>query len=129
MLGMTIVLCIFSFIAVWLGVSLKESSLVIVGFIVIGLLLLIKQRFRVVVDDSQISCRGLLCENSVRLVDVVEVKRVADCGWPADRFCGPDTYEIIGAQSKVRINFKYFPIECRNEVFSKLKDNTDQKNG
>jgi hypothetical protein len=121
MLGLTVILSFVGVLSLYAGVYGNSPAFVVVGVAAISLLIAIRIRFRVRFDGQQLSSSGFFSTKTVRWAEITSVVRMADAGYPKDRFHGPYVYEFQTATDSLQINFKLFPLECMTEVMKRVE--------
>lgn len=103
------------------GVTHNEIGMVILGIGPLAWLLAIRLRLRVIVGDNYIEYTGLFSTKRIKISDITESCWMVKLGYPTDRFYGPYTYRIRTPHQSLKINFKFFPLECMRDVRGKLE--------
>jgi hypothetical protein len=100
----------------------SEIKMVILGAVPLIWLLAIRIRLKVTISDGYLEYRGLLASKRIRLLDVTDCRSMESLGYPYDRLYGPYTYRIKTPAESLKINFKFFPLECMNSVLANLPE-------
>ena len=116
MLGLTVILLLLSIMSLYTGIESNQDFMIVIGIIILLLLMTIRVRFKVSFDENQLQSTGFFSTKTLRLKEITSVVRMADCGFPKNRFYGPHVYEFKGLCNSLKINFKLFPIECMNNI-------------
>ena len=111
---------LFSFIG---GAILYEKPLfVIPGVLLIALLVIIRSRFKVVVDDKQIEYTGFFPTKVILFSDIVHSGWMFEHGYSRDRFYGSFVYEILSKNNRIKINFRLFPLDLMKKVLDTIEN-------
>lgn len=86
------------------------------------LLLVIRFRFKVVVDEKEIECTGFFTKQTIEFVDIVHSGWMYKHGYSRDKFYGSFVYEILSKNTCIRINFKLFPLDSMSKVIEMLEN-------
>ena len=124
MAGLTCLLLFMALLCIGVGIQAQAVGMIIVGLLFILLLIVIRLRFNVVVNDDEISATGFFRTRRVRMSDIKSAKWISEYGYPTSRFYGPFVYEIQDAEETLRVNFKLFPIECMDTVVKMIEERT-----
>jgi hypothetical protein len=103
------------------GAMQNEFAMVILGVTPLAWLLAIRLRLRVALGNDYLQYTGLLSTRRIRLSEVTDCCPMANLGWPINRFYGPFTYRIRTPQESLKINFKFFPLECMHDVLERIE--------
>jgi hypothetical protein len=121
MAGLTVIFVPIAGLSIAAGIKANAPGLIAIGLLLIALLLAIRLRFKVVVNEDEIIATGFFRTRRVRLAELTGAKWMVDYGYPRDRFYGPFTYELQTPKETLRINFKLFPLACMSEVLERTK--------
>jgi hypothetical protein len=124
MIGLTIVLSLLGTLTLFAGLSGNSPSMVVLGIASFVILVIIRVRFKVTFDENYLTSTGFVSTKTLRWSEITRVVRMADCGYPKDRFYGPFVYEFQTKNGSLKINFKLFPIECMTKILKKTKELT-----
>lgn len=122
MIGMAVVLSLTSLFLIWCGISYRKPFLFILGIFFLVLLLVIRFRFKVVVDEKEIECTGFFTKQTIEFVDIVHSGWMYKHGYSRDKFYGSFVYEILSKNTCIRINFKLFPLDSMSKVIEMLEN-------
>jgi hypothetical protein len=120
MIGLAVLLSLLAVLSMFSGIYGNAPGMEVLGIVLALFLVIIRFRFKVYIDEQQLSSTGFVSTKTVRWSDINRVVRVADCGYPKDRFYGPFVYEFQTANDSLKINFKLFSIECMTEAMKRV---------
>jgi hypothetical protein len=121
MFGLTLLLSIFGFSFIAYTILYKKPSLIIPGVLLFVLLVVIRFRFKVVVDKKQVSYTGFFTTKVIMFSDIVHSGWMFEHGYSRDRFYGSFVYEILSKNTCIKINFRLFPIDTMSKVIETLE--------
>ncbi len=107
------------------GAMHKQIAMVVLGAVPLIWLLAIRLRLRVIVTDDHLEYRGLLSTKQLRFTDVTDCRPMVSLGYLAEKLYGPFTYRIQTSDESIKINFKFFPLECMVSVLSKIQSKSE----
>ncbi len=126
MLGLSLVLSIFAFLFLGSAILSKKPLLVVPGVLLIALFVIIRIRFKVVVDEKQIEYTGFFTTKVIVFSDIVHSGWMFEHGFSRDRFYGSFVYEIFSKKDCIRINFRLFPLGSMSKVIEMLEKLPDK---
>jgi hypothetical protein len=126
MLGLALVLSIFAFLFIGNAILYKKPLHVVPGILLFALLVVIRIRFKVIVDEKQIEYTGFFTTKVVRFSDIVHSGWMFEHGYSRDRFYGSFVYEILSKHECIKINFRLFPLGPMSKVID-LMENLPRK--
>ena len=109
MIGFALVLSIFAFLFIGSAILYKKPLFVIPGVLLIVLLVIIRSRFKVVVDEKQIEYTGFFATKVILFSDIVHSGWMFEHGYSRDRFYGSFVYEILSNNSLHQNQFQIVP--------------------
>ena len=98
--------------------------MILLGLLLLTLLVTIRIRFKVVLNDSEIISTGFFSTKRIAIDEITNGRWLVDDGYPKDRLYGPYVYEIQTATESMRINFKLFPLDCMQTVLKTIAERT-----
>jgi hypothetical protein len=122
MFGFALVLSIFAISFIGNAILYKQPLLVIPGFLLIVLLIVIRVRFKVVVDEKQIEYTGFFATKVILFSDIVHSGWMFEHGYSRDKFYGSFVYEILSKNNRIKINFRLFPLDLMTTLIQILKN-------
>jgi len=122
MFGMALVLSIFAFLSIGGAVLYNRPLLLIPGVLLIALLVAIRIRFKVVVDENRIEYIGFLTTKVILFSGIVHSGWMFEHGYSRDRFFGSLVYEILSTDACIRINFRLFPLDLMGKLIRKIEN-------
>jgi hypothetical protein len=120
MFGLAVVLSIMAFLLIGSGIFYK-NLLVVPGILLFALLILIRFRFKIVVDDNQIEYTGFFSTKVIKFSDIIHAGWMFEHGYTRDRYFGSAVYEILTTHNYIRINFRLFPMSPMSKVIEMLE--------
>jgi len=124
MIGLTVILSLPGTMTIFIGVTENTPTMLLLGVTLFAVLATIRIRFKVTCDELYLTSTGLLFTKSLKWAEITKVVRMADCGYPKNRFYGPFVYEFRTVADSLKINFKLFPIECMTKILRRAKELT-----
>ena len=121
MLGLALVLSIFAFLFIGNAILYKQPLFVVPGILLIALLVVIRIRFKVVVDEKQIEYTDFFKTKVILFSDIVHSGWMFEHGYSMDRFYGSFVYEILSKHDSIRINFRLFPLDLMEKVLELIE--------
>jgi hypothetical protein len=121
MFGLALVLSIFAFSFIGIAILYKKPLLVFLGILLIVLLVAIRSRFKVVVDEKQIEYTGFFPTKVIKFTDIIHSGWMFEHGYSRDRFYGSFVYEILSEKSCIKINFRLFPLDLMKKVIDTIE--------
>jgi hypothetical protein len=121
MLGLALVLSMFSFVFIGGAIIYKKPLLVIPGFLLFALLAVIRFKFKIVVDEKQIEYTGFFTTKVIHFSDIVHSGWMFEHGHARDRLYGSFVYEILSINDCIKINFRLFPLDSMEKVIEMLE--------
>jgi hypothetical protein len=97
------------------------------GLVVAAAPVVVRVRYLVAVSDEDLRARSLAAEHRMKWNEIIRVAPARDNGYWAGRLFGPDVLEFASGSSRVRVNFKLFPIECLRDVMSHVPASAEVK--
>lgn len=91
----------------------------LIAVVIVAAILLIRFRVNVTVSSEIVSVSGVFMSQEIRFEEVVSVS------WPGKKgsdFSGPSVCVLRAPDHQVRINFKFFGLECMQAVMSQIPD-------
>lgn len=122
MIGLTLMLSVFSLFAIINGLYGDSLEMVTLGIVLFAFLIIIRLRFKVRFDDQTLSSTGFFSTKTLKWSEINNVIRMTAYGYPQDRFSGPYVFEFQTQNTHLRINFKLFSVECRSEIMARIKN-------
>jgi len=130
MRGLMILFSVLGLIVIFFSFFTKSLLIIVYGIFPIVLLLIIKLRYKVTVNDNEITSTGFFQTKRINLSEITGSSWMHQKGYPYNRLYGLYVYEFRTSDKKMRINFIYFPKECMKtilEIVSKQKKGNKQK--
>jgi hypothetical protein len=121
MFGFALVLSIFAFSFIGSSILYKRPLLVVPGILLIVLLVIIRIRFKVVLDEKQIEYTGFFTKKAILFSDIVHSGWMFEHGYSRDRFYGSFAYEILSKNNRIKINFRLFPLDLMKKVLDTIE--------
>ena len=121
MFGFALVLSIFAISFIGNAILFKEPFLVVPGIFLIALLVIIRIRFKVAVDEKQIEYTGFFATKVILFSDIVHSGWMFEHGYSRDRFYGSFVYEILSKNNRIKINFRLFPLDLMKKVLDTIE--------
>jgi hypothetical protein len=121
MFGFALVLSIFAISFIGNAILFKEPLLVVPGIFLIALLVIIRIRFKVVLDEKQIEYTGFFPTKVILFSDIVHSGWMFEHGYSRDRFYGSFVYEILSKNNRIKINFRLFPLDLMKKVLDTIE--------
>jgi hypothetical protein len=122
MFGLALVLSIFAFSFIGAAVLYKKPLLVVPSILLFAFLVIIRVRFKVVVDERQIEFTGFFTTKTILFSDIVHSGWMFEHGYSRDRFYGSFVYEVLSKNNCIRINFRLFPLDLMREVIEMIEN-------
>jgi hypothetical protein len=122
MLGLALVLSIFAVLFIGNAILYKKPLHVVPGILLFALLVVIRIRFKVIVDEKQIEYTGFFTTKVVRFSDIVHSGWMFKHGYSRDRFYGSFVYEILSKNDCIRVNFRLFPLDTMGKVIEMIEN-------
>jgi hypothetical protein len=122
MFGPALILSVFAFLFIGNAIFYKKPMLVIPGVLLIALLVVIRIRFKVVVDEKQIEYTGFFATKVILFSDIVHSGWMFEHGYSRDRFYGSFVYEILSKNNRIKINFRLFPLDLMKKVLELIEN-------
>jgi 4-amino-4-deoxy-L-arabinose transferase-like glycosyltransferase len=126
MLGLALVLSIFAVLFIGNAILYKKPLHVVPGILLFALPVVIRIRFKVIVDEKQIEYTGFFTTKVVRFSDIVHSGWMFKHGRSRDRFYGSFVYEILSKNDCIRVNFRLFPLDTMGTVIEMLENLRDK---
>ncbi len=92
------------------------------GFLLFALLVAIRIRFKVVLDEKQIEYTGFFATKVILFSDIVHSGWMFEHGYSRDRFYGSFVYEILSKNNRIKINFRLFPLDLMTTLIQILEN-------
>jgi hypothetical protein len=121
MLSLALVISILALALIGNAILYKQALLVIPGILLIVLLVAIRIRFKVVLDEKQIEYTGFFATKVILFSDIVHSGWMFEHGYSRDRFYGSFVYEILSKNNSIKINFRLFPLDLMGKVIEMLE--------
>ena len=122
MFGLALILSVFAFLFIGNAIFYKKPMLVIPGVLLIALLVVIRIRFKVVVDEKQIEYTGFFATKVILFSDIGHSGWMFEHGYSRDRFYGSFVYEILSKNNRIKINFRLFPLDLMKKVLELIEN-------
>lgn len=122
MFGLALVLSIFTFSFIGYAILYKQPPFVVPGFLLFALLVAIRIRFKVVLDEKQIEYTGFFATKVILFSDIVHSGWMFEHGYSRDRFYGSFVYEILSKNNRIKINFRLFPLDLMTTLIQILEN-------
>jgi hypothetical protein len=122
MFGFALVLSIFAIAFIGNAILYKQPLLVVPGIFLIALLVIIRIRFKVVLDEKQIEYTGFFATKVILFSDIVHSGWMFEHGYSKDRFYGSFAYEILSENNRIKINFRLFPLDLMTTLIQRLEN-------
>ena len=122
MFGLALVLSIFTFSFIGYAILYKQPLFVVPGFLLFALLVAIRIRFKVVLDEKQIEYTGFFATKVILFSDIVHSGWMFEHGYSRDRFYGSFVYEILSKNNRIKINFRLFPLDLMTTLIQILEN-------
>ena len=122
MFGLALVLSIFAFSFIGYAILYKQPLFVVPGFLLFALLVAIRIRFKVVLDEKQIEYTGFFATKVILFSDIVHSGWMFEHGYSRDRFYGSFVYEILSKNNRIKINFRLFPLDLMTTLIQILEN-------
>ena len=122
MFGLALVLSIFAFSFIGYAILYKQPLFVVPGFLLFALLVAIRIRFKVVLDEKQIEYTGFFATKVILFSDIVHSGWMFEHGCSRDRFYGSFVYEILSKNNRIKINFRLFPLDLMTTLIQILEN-------
>jgi len=121
MFGLALVLSIFAFSLIGNAILYKQPLFVVPGVLLFALLVAIRIRFKVVLDEKQIEYTGFFATKVMLFSDIVHSGWMFEHGYSRDRFYGSFVYEILSKNNRIKINFRLFPLDLMKKVLDTIE--------
>jgi hypothetical protein len=122
MLSLALVISILALALIGNAILYKQALLVIPGILFIVLLVAIRIRFKVIVDEKQIEYTGFFATKVILFSDIVHSGWMFEHGYSRDRFYGSLVYEILSKNNRIKINFRLFPLGSMSKAIEMLEN-------
>jgi hypothetical protein len=122
MFGLALVLSIFAFSFIGNAILYKQPLHLVPGLLLFALLVIIRIRFKVIVDEKQIEYTGFFATKVILFSDIVHSGWMFEHGYSRDRFYGSFVYEILSKNNRIKINFRLFPLDLMKTLIQILED-------
>jgi hypothetical protein len=126
MLSLALVISILALALIGNAILYKQALLVIPGILFIVLLVAIRIRFKVIVDEKQIEYTGFFATKVILFSDIVHSGWMFEHGYSRDRFYGSLVYEILSKNNRIKINFRLFPLGSMSKAIEMLENLRDK---
>jgi hypothetical protein len=126
MLSLALVISILALAIIGNAILYKQALLVIPGILFIVLLVAIRIRFKVIVDEKQIEYTGFFATKVILFSDIVHSGWMFEHGYSRDRFYGSLVYEILSKNNRIKINFRLFPLGSMSKAIEMLENLRDK---
>jgi hypothetical protein len=120
MFSVALALSIAAGLSIGSGILYKRPLLVIPGILFLTLLFVIRFRFKIVVDETQIAYTGFFATQVIRFSDIIHAGWMFEYGYTRDRFFGSLVYEILTKNNSIKISFRLFPMGPVSKVIEML---------
>lgn len=121
MLGMTLILTTLSVLLFLNGVLGKHNIFIALSILPISILIVLRLRLRVEVEEDSFKYQGIFSSARIRFSEVVAVTRSSGQGYLASRWYGPFVCQFSTLSMTVHINFKFFPVQCAQDILGRLQ--------
>ena len=121
MFGLALVLSIFAFSLIGNAILYKQPLFVVPGVLLFALLVAIRIRFKVVLDEKQIEYTGFFATKVMLFSDIVHSGWMFEHGYSRDRFYGSFVYEVLSKNNRIKINFRLFPLDLMKKVLDTIE--------
>jgi hypothetical protein len=121
MFGFALVLSIFAISFIGNAILYKQPLLVVPGVLLLALLVVIRVRFKVVIEERQIEYTGFFATKVILFSDIVHSGWMFEHGYSRDRLYGSFVYEILSNNNRIKINFRLFPLDLMKKVLDILE--------
>jgi hypothetical protein len=121
MFGFALVLSIFTFSFIGSAILHKQPLLAAPGVFLFALLVIIRIRFKVVLDEKEIEYTGFFATKVILFSDIVHSGWMFEHGYSRDRFYGSFVYEILSKNNRIKINFRLFPLDLMKQVLDTIE--------
>jgi hypothetical protein len=128
MAGLVVVLLFMAFLFIGVGIQVHEIFLIVIGLFLVTLLLALRFRLKVVLAEREIAVTGLFKTVSARFDEITDARWMTEHDYPKSRVHGPFVYEIRTPDKTLRINFKFFPLDCMHNVLKRIEEVTERPN-
>jgi hypothetical protein len=122
MLSLALVISILALALIGNAILYKQALLVIPGILFIVLLVAIRIRFKVLLDEKQIEYTGFFTTKVILFSDIVHSGWMFEHGYSRDRFYGSLVYEILSKNNRIKINFRLFPLDTMGKVIEMIEN-------
>lgn len=121
MLGVALMVMITTISLLFASMQTGRAIPAILASIFVGILLAIRLRIRIAIDEDRIEYSGLFSRRTIRFSDIIHAGWMYEHGFSRDRFFGSLVYEVLSRKERIKINFRLFSIDQMSSLIRRLE--------